>query len=133
MEQKKNTRKIASAIDAIFEGLNLAQRRAVDYGIGTEKGTTPPLLIAAGAGTGKTKTLAHRVARLILAGVDPRRLLLLTFTRRAALEMTRRAQQILAASRGARPSAPKQDYCPGRAHFIRSATVYCASTPLPWR
>ena len=56
----------------------------------------PPLLIAAGAGTGKTKTLAHRVARLILEGVDPRRMLLLTFTRRAALEMTRRAQQILA-------------------------------------
>jgi hypothetical protein len=57
-------------------------------------------LIAAGAGTGKTKTLAHRVALLILSGVDPHRLLLLTFTRRAALDMTRRAQQILAASRG---------------------------------
>ena len=62
----------------------------------------PPLLIAAGAGTGKTKTLAHRVARLILGGADPHRLLLLTFTRRAALEMTRRAQQILAASRRGR-------------------------------
>ena len=63
----------------------------------------PPLLIAAGAGTGKTKTLAHRVARLILGGADPRRLLLLTFTRRAALEMTRRAQQILVSSRPGRP------------------------------
>jgi DNA helicase II / ATP-dependent DNA helicase PcrA len=40
------------------------------------------------------------VARLILGGVDPHRQLLLTFTRRAALEMTRRGQQILAASRG---------------------------------
>jgi DNA helicase-2/ATP-dependent DNA helicase PcrA len=48
------------------------------------------LLIAAGAGTGKTKTLAHRVAHLILNGADLHRLLL-TFTRRAALEMTRRA------------------------------------------
>jgi UvrD/REP helicase N-terminal domain len=90
----------ASAADAIFEGLNPAQRRAVAYGLGTENGIAPPLLIAVGAVTGKTKTLAHRVARLILGGVDPRRLLLLTFTRRAAREMTRRTQQILAASRG---------------------------------
>ena len=58
------------------------------------------MLIAAGAGTGKTKTLAHRVAHLILNGGDPRRLLLLTFTRRAALEMTRRSQLILAEARG---------------------------------
>jgi DNA helicase-2/ATP-dependent DNA helicase PcrA len=57
---------------------------------------------AAGAGTGKTKTLAHRVARLILGGTDPRRLLLLTFTRCAALEMTRRAQQILVVSQRGR-------------------------------
>ena len=62
----------ASAADLIFEGLNAAQRRAVTYGLGTENGIAPPLLIAAGAGTGKTKTLVHRVARLILAGVDPR-------------------------------------------------------------
>jgi DNA helicase-2/ATP-dependent DNA helicase PcrA len=68
-----------------------------------EGGPVLPLLIAAGAGTGKTKTLAHRVARLILGGADPRRLLLLTFTRRAALEMTRRAQQILVSSRPGRP------------------------------
>jgi DNA helicase II / ATP-dependent DNA helicase PcrA len=100
MEHKQNTASAASAVNAIFEGLNSAQRRAVNYGIGAEKGTTTPLLIAAGAGTGKTKTLAHRVARLILSAVDPRRLLLLTFTRRAALAMTRRAQQIIAASRG---------------------------------
>ncbi|HKM74393.1 MAG TPA: UvrD-helicase domain-containing protein [Stellaceae bacterium] len=60
----------------------------------------PALLIAAGAGTGKTKTLAHRVAHLILNGADPHRLLLLTFTRRAALEMTRRAHRILAEARG---------------------------------
>jgi DNA helicase-2/ATP-dependent DNA helicase PcrA len=99
MEHKQNRLSAAPVVDAIFEGLNPAQRRAVAYGIGTENTTTPPLLIAAGAGTGKTKTLAHRVARLILGGADPRRLLLLTFTRRAALEMTRRAQQILGASR----------------------------------
>jgi DNA helicase-2/ATP-dependent DNA helicase PcrA len=58
-----------------------------------------PLLIIAGAGSGKTNTLAHRVAHLVLNGADPRRLLLLTFTRRAAAEMTRRAQRIHARSR----------------------------------
>jgi len=103
VEQKRNTTGTAPAIDTLLEGLNPAQRRAATYGIGVEGGPVPPLLIAAGAGTGKTKTLAHRVARLILGGADPRRLLLLTFTRRAALEMTRRAQQILVSSRPGRP------------------------------
>jgi DNA helicase-2/ATP-dependent DNA helicase PcrA len=112
MEHKQNTASDLSAVGAILEGLNPAQRHAVAYGLG-EKGTPPPLLIAAGAGTGKTKTLAHRVARLILGGVDPHRLLLLTFTRCAALEMTCRAQQILAAS--------------------RSGVTICAdATLLPW-
>jgi DNA helicase II / ATP-dependent DNA helicase PcrA len=50
-----------------------------------------PLLIIAGAGTGKTRTLVYRVAHLIDSGVDPRSILLLTFTRRAAEEMIRRA------------------------------------------
>lgn len=54
-----------------------------------------PLLIIAGAGTGKTNTLAHRVAHLIHSGINPARILLLTFTRRAAAEMTRRAESIL--------------------------------------
>ena len=80
--------------------LNPAQRSAVEYGIGIDTRSPPALLIAAGAGTGKTKTLAHRVAHLILNGADPHRLLLLTFTRRAAIEMTRRAHQILAEARG---------------------------------
>ena len=105
MEQKQNFAGTAPAIDALLEGLNPAQRRAATYGIGAAEGSAPALLIAAGAGTGKTKTLAHRVARLILGGADPRRLLLLTFTRRAALEMTRRAQQILVASRRGRSSS----------------------------
>ena len=53
-----------------------------------------PLLIVAGAGTGKTDTLAHRVAHLVIHGVDPARILMLTFTRRAAAEMRRRAHDI---------------------------------------
>ena len=93
VEQKRNSSGVVPAAEALLEELNPAQRRAATFGIGAEGGPVPPVLIAAGAGTGKTKTLAHRVARLILGGTDPRRLLLLTFTRRAALEMTRRAQQ----------------------------------------
>ncbi|TMH70919.1 MAG: ATP-dependent helicase [Betaproteobacteria bacterium] len=71
-----------------FKKLNAAQRAAACHGAG-------PLLILAGAGTGKTNTLAHRVAHLILEGANPQRILLLTFSRRAALEMTRRAQRIV--------------------------------------
>ncbi|MFC2008826.1 ATP-dependent helicase [Chloroflexota bacterium] len=64
--------------------LNERQREAVTHGDG-------PLLVIAGAGSGKTKTLAHRVARLIAQGMSPERILLLTFTRRAAEEMLKRA------------------------------------------
>jgi DNA helicase-2/ATP-dependent DNA helicase PcrA len=81
----------------VFERLNSQQRRAVSHG-GKKDGSeysAGPLLIVAGAGTGKTDTLAHRVAWLVLQGVDPSRILLLTFTRRAALEMTRRAQDVV--------------------------------------
>src|SRR5215468_1518228 len=69
--------------------LNPEQRCAVEHGLS-------PLLIIAGAGTGKTNTLAHRVAHLIVQGADPRRLMLLTFSRRAAGEMTRRVERIAA-------------------------------------
>ncbi|HUK77503.1 MAG TPA: ATP-dependent helicase [Thermoleophilia bacterium] len=69
--------------------LNPEQLAAVTYGDG-------PLLIVAGAGTGKTATLVHRVAHLIGNGADPRRILLLTFTRRAAAEMLRRVDALLA-------------------------------------
>lgn len=76
-------------------GLNEAQRWAVDHGDG-------PLLIIAGAGTGKTKTLACRVANLISRGVPPQRILLLTFTRRAAEEMLRRAERMIGDDSGGR-------------------------------
>ncbi len=84
-------------IDAAFAGLNAAQREAATHGEVVEDGVrASPLLVIAGAGTGKTNTLAHRVAYFLLQGVAPERLLLLTFTRRAALEMTRRAQRVVA-------------------------------------
>lgn len=80
---------------AHLEKLNTPQRRAVTYGEPEAKGfRAGPLLIIAGAGTGKTSTLAHRVAHLAINGVDPGRILMLTFTRRAALEMRRRAHEI---------------------------------------
>src|SRR6187431_1723999 len=78
---------------AVLDELNPAQRAAATYGGADAAG---PLLIIAGAGTGKTNTLAHRVAHLVMSGAAPERILLLTFTRRAALEMTRRTQRIVA-------------------------------------
>src|SRR5687768_962860 len=86
----------------VFDRLNARQREAACY-------DSRPLLIIAGAGTGKTNTLAHRVAHLILQGVAPEAILLLTFTRRAALEMTRRTQGIVAealAEKAGKTSAP---------------------------
>ncbi|MGA2817235.1 MAG: ATP-dependent helicase [Xanthobacteraceae bacterium] len=80
---------------ARLEKLNPQQRRAVEHG-GLPLADARPLLIIAGAGSGKTSTLAHRVAYLIEQGADPRRIMLLTFSRRAAAEMTRRVDIILA-------------------------------------
>lgn len=78
-----------------FEALNAEQRRAVEHGLGCESADTRPLLIIAGAGSGKTNTLAYRVANLILHQEDPQRMLLLTFSRRAAQEMERRVGGVL--------------------------------------
>src|SRR5215203_3030914 len=80
---------------AYLASLNPEQRRAVEHGCGALDQVTP-LLIIAGAGSGKTNTLAHRVAHLIVSGVDPRRMMLLTFSRRAAAEMQRRVERITA-------------------------------------
>lgn len=85
----------ADSAPVFGESLNAAQRRAALYGARSGEGfSAGPLLIIAGAGTGKTNTLAHRVAHLLLEGVAPERILLLTFTRRAAQEMLRRAERI---------------------------------------
>jgi DNA helicase II / ATP-dependent DNA helicase PcrA len=78
-----------------FAKLNPQQQRAVEYGT-PAPGEAGPLLIIAGAGSGKTNTLAHRVAHLIINGADPRRMMLLTFSRRAAAEMGRRVEHITA-------------------------------------
>jgi DNA helicase-2/ATP-dependent DNA helicase PcrA len=84
---------------AYLDKLNPEQRRAVEHGAGVSLAEAAPLLVIAGAGSGKTNTLAHRVAHLIVGGIDPQRILLLSFSRRAAAEMTRRAERILLAVR----------------------------------
>jgi DNA helicase-2/ATP-dependent DNA helicase PcrA len=82
----------------MLDELNPEQLAAAQHGDG-------PLLIVAGAGTGKTATLVHRVAHLIGRGADPRRILLLTFTRRAAAEMLRRVEAVLATTGNGRGGA----------------------------
>ena len=84
-----------------LNALNPAQRRAVEHGIDAARANIAgPLLVIAGAGSGTTNTLAHRVAHLIVNGTDPASILLLTFSRRAAAEMERRAERIIAAALG---------------------------------
>src|SRR5437773_9352415 len=83
----------AAAEHDYLDALNAGQRRAVEHGCDASDGRA--LLIIAGAGSGKTNTLAYRVGHLVCRGADPRRILLLTFSRRAAAEMERRAGQIL--------------------------------------
>jgi DNA helicase-2/ATP-dependent DNA helicase PcrA len=78
----------SALVGNVLRDLNPQQRAAASHGHG-------PLLIVAGAGTGKTATLAHRVAYLIAQGTPPGRILLLTFTRRAAAEMLRRVDGLL--------------------------------------
>src|SRR5438270_10033184 len=80
-------RRLPSATLFPYTTLFRSQQQAVRHG-------PSPLLIIAGAGTGKTLTLAHRVAQLIESGVAPERVLLLTFTRRAAEAMLQRVEAI---------------------------------------
>jgi len=89
------------------EVLNAQQREAVEHG-------DTPLLVIAGAGSGKTKTLSCRVASLIGRGADPRRILLLTFSRRAAVDMKRRAQHIV---RAEQPRSPELSWA-GTFHAV---------------
>ncbi len=101
--------------------LNPRQLEAVTFGEG-------PLMVIAGAGSGKTKTLAYRVAHLISNGVNPERILLLTFTRRAAKEMLNRAAQAMR-----NDSELTSRVWGGTFHAIanRLLRIYCNSIGLP--
>ena len=132
------TTALASAAPSTFgHNLNPAQLRAATFRYPTDSdpnrgAASGPLLIVAGAGTGKTNTLAHRVAFLLLQRVPPERIALLTFTRRAAQEMLQRAERIAqqrsATRRDRRHSIRTRRARCGRARFIRSAIGCCAST-----
>src|SRR3954464_10207570 len=89
-----------------LESLNPQQREAATHGTGESAGDLRPLLVIAGAGSGKTNTLAHRVANLIRHGADPHRMLLLTFSRRAAQEMERRVGGVLQKALGLAGTQP---------------------------
>jgi len=93
------------------DGLNDAQAAAVEHG-------EAPLLVIAGAGTGKTNTLAHRVAHLVLKGADPRRIMLATFSRRAAAELNRRVERILRRDLGPDAAAAATPAYAGTFHAI---------------
>jgi DNA helicase-2/ATP-dependent DNA helicase PcrA len=93
-------------------GLNDAQAAAVEHD------GEAPLLVIAGAGSGKTNTLAHRVARLVLNGADPKRIMLATFSRRAAAELNRRVERILRRDLGPEAAAAAIPAYAGTFHAI---------------
>ncbi|MFH5804925.1 ATP-dependent helicase [Alienimonas sp. DA493] len=112
--------------DAVLAGLNPQQRAAAGHGDG-------PLLIVAGAGTGKTTTLAARVAHLIREGADPAGILLLTFTRRAATEMLDRVARRLRGAMGEAGERAARQVWGGTFHGVaaRLLRVYHAALGLP--
>jgi DNA helicase-2/ATP-dependent DNA helicase PcrA len=115
-----------------LDALNPEQRSAVEHGVlGRGSHLAGPLLVIAGAGSGKTNTLAHRVAHLIVHGADPGRMLLLTFSRRAAAEMERRVERIVGRTLGEAVACKPVAWC-GTFHAMgaRLLRIYSGSIGL---
>ena len=108
---------------AWMEQLNEAQRAAVSHQGG-------PLRVLAGAGTGKTTALSARVAWLLATGTPAERILLLTFTRRAARQMLDRTGVMLAAQRDGRPDPTSGRVMGGTFHAIAHRTLRSYSQAL---
>ncbi|MDH3717563.1 MAG: ATP-dependent helicase, partial [Planctomycetota bacterium] len=98
MNDAAQSKPVTNKDELQLAGLNDRQRAAVTHG-------EQPLLIVAGAGTGKTHTLVHRVANLIQGGIPAQRVLLLTFTRRASAEMLRRVAGLLGTPTSTAPTS----------------------------
>ncbi len=108
-------------------------RRKVDYGselnpeqLAVVMHAGGPMLVLAGAGSGKTRTVVYRVARLLEDGVDPNAILLLTFTNRAAREMLSRVGLLLGPGRRARDG---RDVPLGRATGCSAGSATGSATP----
>jgi DNA helicase-2/ATP-dependent DNA helicase PcrA len=121
-----HTQTASTESPAFALGLNPAQLEAATFGIRDHVG--PPLLIIAGAGTGKTNTLAHRVAFLLMQRVPPERIALLTFTRRAAQEMLHRAERI--AQQALRDSPRSSAFHPNATRAMWSGTFHSIGNRL---
>jgi DNA helicase-2/ATP-dependent DNA helicase PcrA len=127
------TTALASAPPSTFgHNLNPAQLRAATFRNQSDDhanrgAASGPLLIVAGAGTGKTNTLAHRVAFLLLQRVAPERIALLTFTRRAAREMLQRAERI---AHAALRDAPRSAFHPNATRLMWSGTFHSIGNRL---
>ncbi len=100
-----------------LDDLNEAQRLAVEQASATRK-ALPRCSSSPAPGSGKTATLAHRVAHLILAGADPKRIMLATFSRRAAAELNRRVQRLLQRKLAAEAAAQSTPAYAGTFHSI---------------
>ena len=115
------SRAMEQKVNAVFEGLNEEQRNAVSC-------TGGPVLIVAGAGSGKTRVLTSRIALLLSEGADPSRILALTFTKKAAGEMKERIEAMVG-GRGARRLVMGTFH----AVFVRFLREYAAFLGYPER